>query len=86
MILGYRGNSLYQSNGISVVASAEYSVEELSRIALFEAVPNPANVNSNISFYLLEEAKVTITLYNVVGEVLEAIVESNFKSGLHINI
>jgi len=50
---------------------------------LFDAIPNPSYTLTTISFFIPEADKVNISVYNVVGELIETITNTDFEQGLH---
>mgnify|MGYP003386489391 CR=1 FL=1 len=78
-----QGNSEYEINAINVAASIDTKINTEVGVALFDAVPNPTNSVTSISFYTPEQAIVNITIYNVLGELVEVFVDEEFNVGLH---
>ena len=52
-------------------------------IELYRNYPNPFNPRTTISFYLNEEAKVNLSIYNLKGELVKVLAKSRYQSGLH---
>ena len=53
---------------------------------LFQNYPNPFNPSSNISFTLPVDSKVRIAVYNLLGEEVAELANSEFISGKHMII
>ena len=45
--------------------------------------PNPFNATTQIGYWLLEEAEVTLTVYNTAGQVVRALVHDYQIRGFH---
>lgn len=61
-------------------------VKQLSKdmINSFVIYPNPANQNSNIAFTIVERNKVTVYVYDVLGNVVSTLSQENdFEKGTH---
>ena len=56
---------------------------EKKTIELYRNYPNPFNPRTTISFYLNEEAKVNLSIYNLKGELVKVLAKSRYQSGLH---
>jgi hypothetical protein len=50
----------------------------------FKMYPNPANENANVEFYLAAESQVTISLFDLAGREVMAILNNNIAQGNHI--
>ena len=76
------GSNAYQIDAIHVAAAVE--IENFTQTTnLFDAIPNPSQTKTNISFFVAEAGKVNISVYNVVGELVEVLANSFYKSGTH---
>jgi len=54
-----------------------------SLYVLKQNAPNPFNPDTEIQFALPEAAKVNVTVYNTVGQVVEVLVNSKMEAGYH---
>ena len=50
---------------------------------LFQNFPNPFNPSTTISWHQSIESKVTITIYDVLGNEIETIVDQIMETGTH---
>ena len=50
---------------------------------LFQNYPNPFNPSTNIKFSLPEDARVSIKVYDILGSLVDEIVNKEFKAGYH---
>ena len=78
-----QGSLKYISNAINVAAEITSEEDVKASIDLFDAIPNPTSVSTLISFYLPSKAYVNISVYNVLGELVEELTDSQFESGYH---
>lgn len=76
------GSSSYNVNAVNVAALVSTEAVEES-MNLYEAVPNPSNTKTKISFFTSEETHISIVVYNVLGEVVKELVNANFEEGKH---
>jgi flagellar hook assembly protein FlgD len=49
----------------------------------FDSYPNPFNAETNISFRLPERTKVSLVVYNVLGEKVRTLVAEEMDPGIH---
>jgi hypothetical protein len=75
------GNGMYAVNDIAVVG--KLTISKTDSYALYQNMPNPFNATTEIKFYLPEAAQVTITVYNVLGDLMEEVVSRSFEAGDH---
>jgi hypothetical protein len=58
-------------------------VELESEAAVFSNYPNPFNPETNIRFTLDQDEKVNISLYDILGNLVEEIANENMRTGMH---
>ncbi|MFZ1289033.1 MAG: T9SS type A sorting domain-containing protein [Melioribacteraceae bacterium] len=79
---------MYRLKQIDIDGTFEYSdaveIEVLpTKYELLQNYPNPFNPTTNIKFSLPEDAKVSINIYNVLGEKVASILNEDLKAGFH---
>ena len=78
------GSNRYSVNAINIVGTVKIGEEGNQ---LFESQPNPSNTATTISFFIAEKGNVKISVYNVLGELVKGVVNSENTKGYHaINI
>jgi hypothetical protein len=76
------GTNAYEIDAIHVATNIE--IKDLFQTTnLFDAIPNPSQTKTNISFYVAEPQRVNISVYNVVGELVEVLANSVYNPGTH---
>lgn len=53
------------------------------RFVLQQNYPNPFNPTTRISFYIPEESKVKLKIYNLQGQLLDVLIDDQLNSGFH---
>jgi len=89
--IDYEGTSRPRGSGWDIgayesdfTASIENDDRQPIGYRLFQNYPNPFNPSTNISFTLPVDSKVRIAVYNVLGEEVAELANSEFISGNHI--
>ena len=68
------GSNAYQIDAINVAASIEIE-DFIPATNLFDAVPNPSQTKTNISFFIAETQRVNISVYKCCGRACRSISE-----------
>ncbi|MBN8544804.1 MAG: choice-of-anchor J domain-containing protein [Ignavibacteria bacterium] len=63
--------------------SVEVDVAAPNTFALSQNYPNPFNPSTKISFSLASDAKVTLSVFNVLGQEVATLVNGNISAGVH---
>lgn len=66
-----------------IIASGVNTVVKEQGLALFDCVPNPSSHTTEISFYSHRDQKLSLRLYNILGEELMLIKDDYFAEGYH---
>ncbi len=69
----------FSTTGVEQDNSTSLPVE----FQLFQNYPNPFNPNTTIKFSLPEDCRITITIYNSVGEMVKEVLNESQSKGLH---
>ncbi|NUO20456.1 T9SS type A sorting domain-containing protein, partial [bacterium] len=56
----------------------------ITEYALHQNYPNPFNPTTNIAFDMVEAGKVSISVFNVMGQKVAEIVNGNMEAGRHV--
>lgn len=80
----YTGNDQFKGNGISVVKHlAPASMGSTTSTSLAQNYPNPFNTETRITFNLNQASKMSLILYNTLGEQIEILADGWFEEGKH---
>ncbi len=74
----YANNSIYLATDIS-----DDNLQVPSGFELIQNYPNPFNPSTEISFRLPENTFVTVSVYNMLGQLVKTLVESDLTAGMH---
>ncbi len=67
-----------------VVGSTEVTVNSLPKeFALAQNFPNPFNPSTSVKFDLPVDSKITLQVYNMIGQVVATLADGNFAAGSH---
>jgi hypothetical protein len=68
---------------LNLITSVESSDGIPQDYHLFQNFPNPFNPNTKISFYIPRSSKVTLEVYDILGRLIQALVNSYQNFGYH---
>ncbi len=83
------GKYFYRLKQIDLDGSFQYSntieveLNTPNKFSLSQNYPNPFNPSTKINFSLTEDSKVTLKLYNTLGEEVKTLLSSNLPAGIH---
>jgi hypothetical protein len=75
------GTPGWENGTMPVSNESEYNSPKT--FALNQNYPNPFNPSTNISFVLPKASKVQLTVYNMLGQKVQTLVDGNLTSGTH---
>ena len=76
------GSNEYVTNQINIAGNININ-NKFDAVRLFDASPNPSNNTTDISFFIPEKGKVNISVYNIIGELINEIANSEYDAGKH---
>ena len=77
-------NNLVILTGEKVAAGViNNQINTINDFQLFQNYPNPFNPATNIKFDLKEDSHVTLSVYNVIGQKVSELINSDLPAGLH---
>jgi len=79
-------NTGYDSTRITLKEAAGADEEEGSsfKFVLSQNYPNPFNLGTQILFELPKNCKVSLKIYNLVGQVVETLIDGRMRQGVHV--
>ena len=77
------GSNIYNSNGVSVVGNIRIDQSEDSSFELYQNYPNPFDVETTISFFVPKASNVKIAIYDIVGNMVNELTNTNFEPGMY---
>ena len=78
-----QGDDRFETNAISVIKSLVLAGIDGDEFALYQNMPNPFNEKTSITFYLPVDCNVRISVYNLLGDVVEELVSGQYVAGKH---
>ena len=70
--------------GHTTLVSVEESEQQVIEFHLYQNFPNPFNPSTNIAFSISKTEKISLKIYNSLGEEIDEIVNKEFPPGKHI--
>ena len=78
-------NGDFEIEEITVVNSyGEIDVVMPSEIELSTPYPNPFNPVTSLELYIYNDAHVSVKVYNIMGQVVEILINENLNKGNHV--
>lgn len=78
------GTGLYSNNGVSVISKVEGLKSAIpTEYAISQNYPNPFNPSTIISYALPTDSRVKISIYNILGQLVRELVNTDMKAGYH---
>ena len=75
--------SIFDEYGIDITSVDPGEGTIPGKYALLQNYPNPFNPTTNIKFQIPQEGRVTLTVYNMLGQRVTTLVNENLKAGTH---
>ncbi len=67
----------------SAIEENELEIPQPQKTELSRNYPNPFNPETNIEFSISEEAEISLSIYNIRGQLVKTLINSNIKKGRH---
>ena len=78
------GTGSYITDGISVAGNISLEgISGMNSYELYQNVPNPFNGKTSIGFFAPVDGEVNITVYNMLGELVEVVTNDMYSAGEH---
>ena len=78
------GTGSYITDGISVAGNISLEgISDMNSYELYQNVPNPFNGKTSIGFFAPVDGEVNITVYNMLGELVEVVTNDMYSAGEH---
>ena len=78
------GTGSYITDGISVAGNISLEgISDMNSYELYQNVPNPFNGKTSIGFFAPVDGEVNITVYNMLGELVEVVTNDMYVAGEH---
>lgn len=79
----YRLKQLDYDGQFSYSEEIEIKFNKPDAFALSQNYPNPFNPSTTIKFTLPEDVQIKLSIYSILGELIETLINENLKAGLH---
>jgi hypothetical protein len=83
----FSGPTFYIPGSQTIIQNPVTSVEEETELPisfeLYQNYPNPFNPSTKISFNLLNDGNVNLTVYDILGRKVKVMLDENYRKGEH---
>ena len=77
------GSDVYISNGIAIAGDVRFNKSMEMGYELYSNFPNPFDSQTTISFFVPENGNVSVAVYDLVGNMIEELTNTNFEPGMY---
>jgi hypothetical protein len=77
------GDGLYERDAIQIANKVSFTNMDAMAYSLDQNVPNPYGATTRIAFYLPETSNISLTIYDVLGNVMDIAAKGEFQAGQH---
>ena len=77
------GSDVYVTDGISIAGNARFNTSLDMGYELYSNFPNPFDAQTTIGFFVPKNGHVKIGVYDLVGNMVEELANTNFEPGMH---
>ena len=77
------GSDIYVSNGIAIAGNVRVNTSLDMGYELYSNFPNPFDNQTTISFFVPDNGNVKISVYDLVGNMVKELTNTNFEPGMH---
>jgi hypothetical protein len=77
------GSDIYVSNGVSIAGNVRFNKSLDMGYELYSNFPNPFDTQTTISFFVPENVNVKISVYDVVGNMVQELTNNSFEPGMY---
>lgn len=78
-----RGSNQYAKDGMTVIAGFQQDAVLTQELELFQNVPNPVRSSTEISFFLPEATRATLSLTSSIGQEVITLTDKDYEKGTH---
>ena len=79
----YYANLLFVTLVVSSLVSVSGNASVVNEYKLYQNFPNPFNPLTKISFNLLKQSNVKLTIYDITGKEISSVIDEKLDGGMH---
>lgn len=77
------GGVFIDSISVTEILTATDEIMKFGKIQLYQNTPNPFDTKTTIGFYLPNDGKINLSVYNINGQLLDIVLDEKLQSGEH---